>query len=76
VHQDVVVLAIELPQVGLEVGPDLAHEFLAADQHLAGEHSTPVFRDKYQMCVEALYDMAAGADIGFAFRRGDMNQTI
>ncbi|GAA3508140.1 hypothetical protein GCM10023075_66830 [Streptosporangium album] len=61
---DVVVFAVELAKFGLEVGADLAHEFLAADQHRVGEHPTPVLRHEHQMYVEVVDNMATSAYIG------------
>jgi 4-diphosphocytidyl-2C-methyl-D-erythritol kinase len=66
VHEevDVVLFAVELLQLGLEVGADLAHDLLTAGQHGVGERLPPVFGDKHQVDVEVVDDVTTGAYIG------------
>jgi hypothetical protein len=53
VHQqvDVVMLAVELAQLGTEVGAHVSHDLLAAFQDLVGEHSTPILGYEDQVRV-------------------------
>jgi 4-diphosphocytidyl-2C-methyl-D-erythritol kinase len=61
---DVVLFAVELLQIGLEVGADLPHDLFCAGQHDAGERIAPVLRDKNQVNVQVVDNMATGSDTG------------
>ena len=66
VHQkvDVVLIAVELFQLGFEVLADPAHDLLAAGEHRVGEGTAPVLGDKNQVDVQIVDNMTFGADIG------------
>jgi hypothetical protein len=49
---DVVVPAVELGQLGLEVGVHVPHDLFHAGQMGLGEHLIPQFRDENQMSVQ------------------------
>ncbi|GHD17727.1 hypothetical protein GCM10010313_47360 [Streptomyces violarus] len=59
-----VLFAVELFQLGLEVGADLPHDLFGADQHGVGERLPPVLGDKDQVNVQVVDNMATGSDIG------------
>jgi hypothetical protein len=66
VHEQVyvIVLAVELLQLGLEVLADLPHDLFAARQHGVGHGFAPVLGDEDQVDVKVVDDMTAGAYIG------------
>ena len=66
VHErvDVVLFAVELFQLGLEVGADLPHDLFGAGQHGVGERVAPVLRNKNQASMQMADNMATGSDIG------------
>ena len=49
---DMIVFAVELPQLRADVTADLPHRVLAAAEHARVEHAAPVLRHKDQMHVE------------------------
>jgi hypothetical protein len=61
---DVVLFAVELFQLGLEVGADLPRDLFGAGQHGFGERLPPVFGDKNQVNVQFVDNMAFGSDFG------------
>ena len=65
VHQqvDVVVLAVELHQLGFEVLADGPHDLFAARQVGVGEHLVPVLRHENQVGVHAETTVSASADV-------------
>lgn len=65
VHEEmyVVVLAVELAQLGLEVDADLPHDLLTPVQHCLGEYSATVFGHENQVDVEVVDHVATGSDI-------------
>jgi len=67
---DVVGFAVELAQVGAEVGADLAHDLFASGEHRVVEHAAPVLGDKHQVDVEVPDDATAAPDIGVWFPAG------
>lgn len=46
-----VLLTVELLELGFEVGADLAHDLLGARQYLAGEGLAPALGDEHQVDV-------------------------
>lgn len=48
----VVVVAVELPQLGAEVGADLVHHLIAGPEHVVGERAWAVLGHEDQMEVE------------------------
>ena len=58
---DVVLLAVELHDVGFEVRADLAHDLFAARQNGVRHGLAPVLGDEHQMHVQVVNDVAAGA---------------
>jgi hypothetical protein len=64
---DVIALAVELDQFGLEVGADGAHDLFASPQDLVGERSAPVLGREDQVGVEGVDDRTALANIGVWF---------
>ncbi|GAA4794813.1 hypothetical protein GCM10023329_54270 [Streptomyces sanyensis] len=65
-----VVLAVELLQLGLEVRAHLAHDLLAPRQHGVSHGLAPVLRDKNQMNVKVVDDVTARAYIGIGVPSG------
>jgi hypothetical protein len=61
---DVVVLAVELAQLGVEVCAHLAHDLPAAGEDRVGERTTPILGGEDQVRVEVVHDRAASADVG------------
>ena len=64
---DVVAFAVELDQLGFEVGADGAHDFPAASKDLVGERSTPVLGREDQVRVKGVDDRITPADVGVWF---------
>ncbi|GAA1465148.1 hypothetical protein GCM10009603_44640 [Nocardiopsis exhalans] len=62
-----VVLAVELAQLGLEVPTHLPHDLLAPGEHGASQSATPILRDEDQMDMKVIYDLPSGAYIGVQF---------
>ncbi|GGT31667.1 hypothetical protein GCM10010176_090480 [Nonomuraea spiralis] len=60
---DMVVLAVELGQAGLEVGADGPHDLFQAGQVRVGEHPMPELRHEDQMGVEHENTVPACSDI-------------
>jgi hypothetical protein len=65
VHQEVhvVVLAVELFQLGLEVRADLPHDLLAPHEHGVGHGLAPILSNENQMDMQVVDDVSAGANI-------------
>lgn len=59
----VVGFAVELDQLGVEVGADAAHGVLGEGEHRIGEHRASVLGHEYQVCVEQRHAVS-GAAIG------------
>ena len=60
---DVVVLAVELDQLGLEVGAHRPHDLLHPGQVPVAEHLVPVFRHENQVSVQGENAVSASADV-------------
>jgi len=57
----VILLAVELLQVGLEVRTDLSHDLLAARQHGIRHGLASVPGDEHQMHMQVVDDVTASA---------------
>ena len=60
----VVGLAVELDQLGIEVGAHTARGVLGEGEHRVGEHRPPVFGFEHQVGVQQRYAVPAGASVG------------
>ncbi|BCJ75756.1 hypothetical protein CS0771_53000 [Catellatospora sp. IY07-71] len=58
----VVVLAVELDQLGLEVGADVAHDLFHPGQVPVAEHLVPELRHEDQVDVHRKNAVSAGTD--------------
>jgi hypothetical protein len=72
VHEQVyvIVLAVELLQLGLEVRAHLPHDLLATRQHGVRHGLAPVLRDKNQVHMKAVDDVTPVRTSGFGVQRG------
>jgi hypothetical protein len=68
---DVVVLAVELLQLGFEVRACLGHDLLASRQHRVCHRLAPVGGDDNQGDVAVVDDVLSRAGVGFGFPLGD-----
>ena len=73
---DMVVLAVELDQLGAEAVAHLDHDFFTAAQYLVGEHFAPVYGEVDHMRVQAVDDGSPLRISGFGSHRGDIGQTV
>jgi hypothetical protein len=60
----VVGFAVEVAQVGAEVGADLADDLFAWGEDRVVEHAAPSLGDRHQVDVEVPDDATAGSDVG------------
>jgi hypothetical protein len=60
---DVVVFAVELGQLGFEVGADRSHDLLHAVEMLVSEHLVPELRHENQMGMQDENAVSACANI-------------
>ena len=65
-HEQVHVIgsAVELGQLGTQVGAHLPDGVLAVGEHRVVEHATPIPRDKHQTGLPVGHDGSASTDVG------------
>ena len=56
--------AVELAQVGTDVGAQSAHQLLAKGQHGVGKYRAPIFGDEHQVGVQVVDGAWATAHVG------------
>ena len=74
---DVIGLAVELHQLGFEVGAHGPHDLFAARKDLVGERAAPVLGREDQMGAEGIREYTTLWPLrmlGFGSQRGDIDQ--